>query len=52
MEELANVGLYLNDLNKFDGSAEMMVTELQHSTQLQKQFAAVNILAFFVYDMS
>ena len=41
MEHLSCVGLYLNDLNKFDGSAEMLVTELQHHAQLQKAFEAV-----------
>jgi hypothetical protein len=42
MDQLHEIGLYLNDLNKFDGSAEMLVTELQHGDQLQKAFDAVN----------
>ena len=42
MHELHDIGLYLNDLNKFDGSAEMLVTELQHNDQLQKAFDAVS----------
>jgi hypothetical protein len=41
MDQLHEIGLYLNDLNKFDGSAEMLVTELQHGDQLQKAFDAV-----------
>lgn len=42
MEQLEEIGLYLNDLNKYDGTAEMLVTELQHSDQLRKAFDAVN----------
>ncbi|RNA21511.1 soluble guanylate cyclase 88E-like isoform X1 [Brachionus plicatilis] len=38
MEEMSKFGLYLNDLNKFDGSAEMLVTEMQHEAQLQKAY--------------
>jgi hypothetical protein len=34
----------LNDLNKFDGSAEMLVTEMQHNDKLQKAFDAVGII--------
>jgi hypothetical protein len=41
MGQMHQVGLYLNDLNKFDGSAEMLVTELQHHDQLQKAFETV-----------
>ena len=41
---MANVGLYLNDLNRFDGSGEMLVIEEQHNQQLQKAFVAVNNL--------
>lgn len=44
MEQMSKVGLYLNDLNKFDGSAEILVTELQHNSQLQKAFETVNKL--------
>jgi guanylate cyclase len=42
MEQLQEIGLYLNDLNKFDGSAEILVTELQHSDQLTVALNAVN----------
>ena len=42
MEEMSEIGIYLNDLNRFDGSAEMMVTEMQHNETLKKQFAEVN----------
>lgn len=38
LEDLNSVGLYLNDLNKFDGSGEMLVVEEQHNRQLQKAF--------------
>lgn len=41
---MKSVGLYLNDLNKFDGSAEMLVVEEQHHQQLQKAFVAVRIM--------
>ena len=44
IEDMANVGLYLNDLNRFDGSGEMLVIEEQHNQQLQKAFVAVNNL--------
>ena len=30
------LGLYLNDLNAFDGSSEMIVTEMQYLNVLQK----------------
>ena len=49
MGEMQQVGLYLNDLNKFDGSAEMLVTELQHHSQLQKAFNAVHISRFLFF---
>ena len=42
MAQLKDIGLYLNDLNKFDGSAEMLVTDLQHSDKLQKAFDLVS----------
>ena len=51
MDEMQQVGLYLNDLNKFDGSAEMLVTELQHHSQLQKAFNAVHI-SFHIFFFS
>lgn len=41
MDHLSEVGLYLTDLNRFDGSAEMLVTEMQHNSQLQKAFEMV-----------
>lgn len=44
IEDMANLGLYLNDLNKFDGTSEMLVVEEQHSRQLQKAFVAVIFL--------
>ena len=44
MEEMSKFGLYLNDLNKFDGSAEMLVTEMQHQAQLQKAYETVDFL--------
>jgi len=48
MEEMQNVGLYLNDLNKFDGSAEWLVTEMQNNSKLQKAFEAV----YFYYSFT
>lgn len=41
---MSKFGLYLNDLNKFDGSAEMLVTEMQHQAQLQKAYETVDFL--------
>lgn len=48
IEDMANVGLYLNDLNRFDGSGEMLVIEEQHNQQLQKAFVAVNNLLILI----
>jgi hypothetical protein len=42
MAQLKEIGLYLNDLNKYDGTPEILVTELQHSDQLQVALDAVN----------
>jgi hypothetical protein len=47
MEEMQKVGLYLNDLNKFDGSAEWLVTEMQNNSKLQKAFEAVRFSFLF-----
>lgn len=41
MEEMHEVGIYLNDLNQFDGSAGIMVTEMQHNENLKKAFEEV-----------
>jgi hypothetical protein len=48
MEQLQEIGLYLNDLNRFDGSAEILVTELQHSDQLNFALNAVSFYPVFV----
>ena len=41
MEEMRDIGIYLSDLNKFDGSAEMMVTEMLNTDNLKKNFEEV-----------
>lgn len=33
---MSKLGLYLNDLNVFDGSSEMIITEMQYLAVLQK----------------
>jgi hypothetical protein len=48
MEEMQRVGLYLNDLNKFDGSAEWLVTEMQNNSKLQKAFEAVRFTSLII----
>ncbi len=41
MKNLSDTGLFLTDLNQFDGGAEILVTDLQHSEVLSKAFEAV-----------
>jgi hypothetical protein len=35
VEEMKKLGLYINDLSNFDGTSEMIVTEMQHLSVLQ-----------------
>ena len=51
IEKLQEIGLYLNDLNKFDCSAEILVTELQHNDQLQKAIDVVSKNCIFLPDL-
>jgi len=39
MEDMPEIGLYLNDLNNFDSSAEILVTEMQKNFELSKAFS-------------
>ena len=41
---MPKVGLYLNDLNNFDSSAEILVTQMQHNFELKKAFVAVGLI--------
>lgn len=34
-EEMVSVGLFLNDLNFYDGSSEILISGIQHARQLQ-----------------
>lgn len=43
LEDMTNVGLYINDLNRFDGSGEMLIVEEQHNQQLEKAFQTVTL---------
>ena len=36
VDEINNLGLYLNDLNAFDGSCQMIITEMQYLAVLEK----------------
>jgi hypothetical protein len=47
VDEMCELGLFLNDLNSFDGTCEMLVTELQHNNQLQKAIEKVSKEIFF-----
>ena len=49
MDQMHKIGLYLNDLNRYDGSGEMLVTELQHNKHLQSAFDAVSQLTAFLF---
>lgn len=49
MDEMFQLGLFINDLSKFDGSSEMLITETEHNNQLQKAFETVNIFEFISY---
>ena len=35
MEEMLSIGLFLNDLNFYDGSSEILISGIQHAKQLQ-----------------
>ena len=41
IEEMSDIGIYISDLNQFDGSAEMMVTEMLNTDNLKKNFEEV-----------
>jgi len=50
MEEMRDIGIYLSDLNKFDGSAEMMVTEMLNNDKLKKNFDQVLDYVYLILD--
>jgi hypothetical protein len=35
VEEMLSIGLFLNDLNFYDGSSEILISGIQHAGQLQ-----------------
>jgi len=41
VEEMLSIGLFLNDLNLYDGSSEILVTGTQHARQLQNAIEKV-----------
>jgi hypothetical protein len=41
IKELDESGLFLTDLNQFDGGGEILITDLQHKEVLSKAFEAV-----------
>jgi hypothetical protein len=41
VEEMLSIGLFLNDLNFYDGSSEILVTGTQHARQLQNAIEKV-----------
>ena len=40
-EEMLSLGLFLNDLNFYDGSSEILISGIQHTRQLQTAIAKV-----------
>jgi hypothetical protein len=54
IEEMSDIGIYLSDLNQFDGSAEMMVTEMLNNDNLKKKFEEVLdyvLLSLFLFNL-
>ena len=43
-EEMLSVGLFLHDLNFYDGSSEILIAGMQHARQLQAAIDKVMIL--------
>ena len=40
-EEMLSIGLFLSDLNSYDGSSEILISGIQHARQLQKAIEKV-----------
>jgi hypothetical protein len=59
VEEMLSIGLYLNDLNFYDGSSEILISGIQHAKQLQtaiekvrERLAAIVRLVFKLWSVS
>jgi hypothetical protein len=44
-EEMLSVGLFLNDLNFYDGSSEILISGIQHTRQLQTAIDKVRVIS-------
>lgn len=42
VEEMLSIGLFLNDLNFYDGSSEILISGIQHAKQLQTAIERVS----------